>query len=89
MKTKMVNFVINPENVTESLRILTRGVTENAKVLEASLKTNKRLTTAVITLGICFCLFSFEQKLAYERITALEREIESLKPQTEDKPVDK
>ena len=86
MKAKMVNFVVNPENVTESLKLLTRAVSSNADVLSGALKPNKRLTVAVITLGVCVYIISAEQRLAYKRIVALEHEIEALKQKTEDEP---
>lgn len=79
MKPKMVNFVVNPENVTESLKTLTMAVSGNADVLSGVLKTNKKLAFSVFCLS-CAGYFTGRMLANHtKRIKELEQAVDELK----------
>ena len=86
MKTKIVNFVVNPENVTESLKTMAMAVTNNADVLSGVLKTNKKLAFSVFCLSCAGYLAGRMLTNHAKRIKELEETVNQLKPQTEDNP---
>lgn len=75
---KVVDFIINTENVSESLVTLSKALTGNTEAIASVMKANKRLAFSVICLsGAGYLTYRLVKKQA-ERINQLEQTVNTL-----------
>ena len=75
---KVVDFIINTENVSESLTTLSGAITGNTEAITSVMKANKRLAFSVICLsGAGYLTYRLVKKQA-ERIDKLEKTVDAL-----------
>ncbi len=75
---KVVDFIINTENVLESLVTLSKAITGNTEAISSVMKANKRLAFSVICLsGAGYLTYRLVKKQA-ERIEKLEQTVNTL-----------
>lgn len=75
---KVVDFIINTENVSESLVTLSKALTGNTEAITSVMKANKRLAFSVICLsGAGYLTYRLVKKQA-ERINQLEQTVNTL-----------
>ena len=75
---KVVDFIINTENVSESLVTLSKAITGNTEAISSVMKANKRLAFSVICLsGAGYLTYRLVKKQA-ERIEKLEQTVNTL-----------
>ena len=75
---KVVDFIINTENVSESLVTLSKALTGNTEAITSVMKANKRLAFSVICLsGAGYLTYRLVKKQA-ERIEKLEQTVNTL-----------
>lgn len=75
---KVVDFIINTENVSESLVTLSKALTGNTEAISSVMKANKRLAFSVICLsGAGYLTYRLVKKQA-ERIDKLEQTVNTL-----------
>lgn len=75
---KVVDFIINTENVSESLVILSKALTGNTEAITSVMKANKRLAFSVICLSASGYLTYRLVKKQAERINQLEQTVNTL-----------